>query len=121
MSKPKRLTRTLAFALPLLALAGPPAEAKKKKVEETEQAAPVDPSVPWLYRGSDVPQDKEWKFGELPNGLRYAVRKNGVPPDQVSIRIRIDAGSLYETDQEQGYAHLIEHLLFRESKYLGDG
>jgi hypothetical protein len=52
--------------------------------------------VPWLYRGSDVPVDREWKFGELPNGLRYAVRKNGVPPGQVSIRIRVDAGSLYE-------------------------
>ena len=33
-----------------------------------------------VYRGSDIPQDKEWIFGELPNGVRYAVRKNGVPP-----------------------------------------
>ncbi|MCK9541546.1 MAG: insulinase family protein [Novosphingobium sp.] len=78
------------------------------------------PQVPWLYRNSDVPQDKEWRFGELPNGLRYAVRRNGVPPDQVSIRIRIDAGSLNEEDHEQGFAHLIEHLLFRQSKYLGE-
>ena len=82
--------------------------------------APKD-NVPWLYRGSDVPQDREWVFGELPNGLRYAVRNNRVPPGQVSIRIRIDAGSLYERDGEEGYAHLIEHLLFRQSKYLGDG
>ena len=77
--------------------------------------------VPWLYRGSDIPVDDEWLFGEMPNGLRYAVRRNGVPPKQVSIRVRIDAGSLYETDSEQGYAHLLEHLLFRESKYLGRG
>ena len=76
-------------------------------------------STPWLYRGSDVPQDKEWVFGQMPNGLRYAVRRNGVPPGQVSIRVRIDAGSLYERDAERGYAHLLEHLLFRESKYLG--
>lgn len=73
----------------------------------------------WLYEGSDVPPDDQWLFGKLPNGLRYAVRRNGVPPRQVSIRVRIDAGSLYEQDSEQGYAHLLEHLLFRESKYLG--
>ena len=77
--------------------------------------------VPWLYENSDVPVDRAWTFGELDNGLRYAVRRNGVPPEQVSIRIRIDAGSLNESDPERGYAHLLEHLLFRQSKYLGDG
>jgi zinc protease len=75
--------------------------------------------VPWLYEGSNVPVDREWVFGKLPNGLRYAVRRNGVPPNQISIRVRIDAGSLHETDNERGYAHLLEHLLFRESTYLG--
>jgi zinc protease len=75
--------------------------------------------TPWLYRGSDVPVDREWRFGEIDNGLRYAVRENGVPPGQVSIRIRIDAGSLHEMDDERGFAHLLEHLSFRESKYLG--
>ncbi|ANU07572.1 M16 family metallopeptidase [Paraurantiacibacter namhicola] len=76
---------------------------------------------PWLYQGSDLPQDKEWLFGELPNGLRYAVRKNRVPANQVSIRVRVDAGALHERDGEQGFAHLLEHMLFRESKYLGQG
>lgn len=75
--------------------------------------------VPWIYEGSDVPRDEEWRFGELDNGLRYGVRHNGVPPGQVSIRVRIDAGSLHEEDSERGFAHLLEHLLFRESAYLG--
>jgi hypothetical protein len=74
---------------------------------------------PWLYSGSDVPHDKEWAFGTLENGLRWAVRANSVPPGQVSIRIRMDVGSLYEKPEEAGYAHLIEHLVFRQSKYLG--
>ncbi len=78
-----------------------------------------DQSDPWLYRGADVPRDAEWKFGQLPNGLRWAVRENGVPPGQVSIRIRMDVGSLHERAEEAGFAHLIEHLVFRESKYLG--
>jgi zinc protease len=107
MTPLKRFTRPLALLFPLLLLpASVPAPAKE--------------SVPWLYKGSDVPPDREWIFGTLSNGLRYAVRRNGVPPGQVSIRIRIDAGSLNEQDQEQGFAHLLEHLLFRQSKYLGE-
>ncbi len=75
--------------------------------------------TPWLYENSNVPVDRAWLFGEMENGLRYAVRRNGVPPRQVSIRVRVDAGSLHERDTEQGFAHLLEHLLFRESEYLG--
>lgn len=78
------------------------------------------PNDPWIYRGTDIPVDKQWLFGEMPNGVRYAVRSNGVPPGQVSIRVRIDAGSLHERDNERGFAHLIEHLTFRQSKYLGN-
>lgn len=83
------------------------------------QALQEGGETPWLYQGSDVPVDDKWLFGQMDNGLRYAVRKNGVPPGQISIRVRVDAGSLHERDFEQGYAHLLEHLLFRESKYLG--
>jgi len=106
----KRTRLSFACLIPVALLAAPPLSAK-----------PAAPAVPWLYKNSDVPQDKEWIFGELPNGLRYAVRRNGVPPGQVSIRIRVDAGSLNEKDDEQGFAHLLEHLLFRQSKYLGNG
>lgn len=111
-----RFRLSLACLLPLVVLAAPPAAPAKAPTKDSSAKA----SVPWLYRGSDVPQDKEWVFGELPNGLRYAVRRNGVPPGQVSIRIRVDAGSLNEQDSERGYAHLLEHLLFRQSKYLGE-
>ena len=82
-------------------------------------AIQTDGETPWLYEGSNVPVDAEWLFGEMDNGLRYAVRRNGVPPRQIAVRVRIDAGSLHETDEEQGFAHLLEHLLFRESAYLG--
>lgn len=78
------------------------------------------PNDPWIFRGTDIPADPEWLFGDMPNGVRYAVRHNGVPSGQVSVRIAIDAGSMYEKPSEQGFAHLIEHLTFRESKYLGN-
>ena len=76
---------------------------------------------PWLYEGSDVPVDDTWTFGVLPNGLRYAVKKNDIPAGQVSIRVRIDAGALHENNDEQGFAHLIEHLSFRGSTFVPDG
>lgn len=74
------------------------------------------PDDPWIYRGTDIPVDQEWLFGELPNGLRYAVRRNGAPPCQVSIRVAIDAGAINEEESERGFAHLIEHLTFRQSR-----
>ena len=108
----------------LTLLLAPLFQATQLAAQETP-AAPAslqaEDEVPWLYRGSDIPVDREWQFGEMDNGLRYAVRRNGVPPGQVSIRVRIDAGSLHESDQERGFAHLLEHMLFRESKYLKSG
>jgi zinc protease len=102
----------LAFTLVLPATARPtPAKAPAAKTATSS----------WLYRGSDIPPDTAWVFGELPNGLRYAVRKNGVPPGQVSIRMAIDAGSLHERKGEAGFAHFNEHLSFRGSKYVPDG
>ena len=119
-----------AVAKPLVALlvvlaipaAGKPpaarsAPAKAAKPVPAAPAVQVD-TRPWLFEGSDIPPDPAWNFGKLPNGLRYAVRRNGVPPGQVAVRVRIDAGSLYETDAQQGFAHLIEHLSFRSSKYV---
>ena len=61
----------------------------------------------WLYRGCDIPRDEAWSFGTLPNGVRYAVRQNALPDEQVSIRVRIDAGSLNEEDNQRGWAHFV--------------
>ena len=74
----------------------------------------------WLYRGSDIARDPAWRFGTLPNGLKYAVRRNALPAGQVSIRIRIDAGALHEEDGERGWAHFIEHMLFRGTESFPD-
>jgi len=134
MTSSSRAVRALALVLaPLVAvqpLLAEQAQSGSAAAQHAPGHATPPPAVPapqalqaagqaWLYKGSDVPPDEQWLFGEMKNGVRYAVRRNGVPPRQVSIRVRIDAGSLYEQDNEQGFAHLLEHLLFRESKYLG--
>jgi zinc protease len=75
----------------------------------------------WFYRGSDIQPDPAWIFGTLPNGLRYAVRRNALPAGQVSVRLRMDVGSLMERDAESGWAHFIEHMVFRGTASFGDG
>jgi zinc protease len=114
-----RPARHFAWFLPVLLIATQPLPAAPAK----PAAVPARPAAktPWLYEGSDIPVDKEWIFGQLSNGVRYAVRRNGVPPGQVSIRIRLDVGALHEQQAERGYAHLLEHLVFRQSRHLGDG
>ncbi len=98
-----------------------PAQFQATWAKTATSSKETESKLPWLYEGSDVPVDKSWTFGVLKNGLRYAVKKNGVPPGQVSVRVRLDAGSLMERDDEQGFAHFMEHLSFRGSKFVPDG
>jgi zinc protease len=117
----RALAPLLLFApLPLVAQQAAPVRITVPAIPQFPAPRYTQPDDPWIYRGTDIPVDREWLFGEMPNGLRYAVRNNRVPPGQVSIRVRIDAGSLHEQESERGFAHLIEHLTFRESKYLKD-
>ena len=124
MSDMTLFLRALRVLAPIAILLPIPAFAQDCTIRASAQdAAPqyARPDDPWIYRSTDIPIDKGWLMGELPNGLRYAVRQNGVPPCQINMRIRIDAGSLHEEDDERGFAHLIEHLTFRESPDFGDG
>ncbi|TXC68801.1 insulinase family protein [Sphingorhabdus soli] len=120
--RPFRFTVSLALLAGLpLAVAAPLAPAYAQQAAEAAPTPSLSAKDDWLYAGTDIPRDAGWQFGTLPNGLRYAVRNNGSPPGQVSIRVRIDAGSLMERDSERGFAHFLEHLSFRGSRLLGDG
>ncbi len=144
MAFPFRAMRSLALpvllglAIPVIGQAPGPGQTDNRSVPQglpvpanvvgtaPDPLAPLPPipgvdQAPWLYKGSDLPQDRMWKFGRLANGLRFAVRRNGVPPGQVAVRVRIDAGSLNEQASERGFAHLIEHLSFRGSQHVPDG
>ena len=116
-----RVSALALAAIPLCLATAAPAQQKPADTARTRAPDVVVDRTAWLYKGSDITPDPDWRFGTLPNGLRYAVRRNGVPPGQVSIRVRIDAGSLMERDGERGYAHLIEHLSFRGSEHVPDG
>jgi zinc protease len=65
--------------------------------------------------------DPALKYGTLPNGMRYAIMKNTTPKGEVSIRLRIAAGSLHETEAQRGLAHFVEHMAFRGTTNVPDG
>jgi zinc protease len=68
-----------------------------------------------------VVADPEIRFGTLPNGLRYAIKRQAVPAGQAAVRLWIGAGSLEETDAQQGLAHFLEHMAFDGSKAVPEG
>lgn len=65
--------------------------------------------------------DENVVYGTLGNGMKYAVMANDTPTKTASIRMRIDTGSLNETDEIQGLAHFLEHMAFNGSTNLPEG
>ncbi|TRO66866.1 M16 family metallopeptidase [Christiangramia sabulilitoris] len=63
-----------------------------------------------------IPTDPNVKIGKLENGLTYYIRNNGKPEDKLELRLAIKAGSILETDEQQGLAHFIEHMNFNGTK-----
>ncbi|MBK7048699.1 MAG: insulinase family protein [bacterium] len=72
--------------------------------------------VPTLCPAADlaapVPLDPAVTTGTLPNGLRYFVRQNAKPEQRAALWLVVGAGSVDEDDDQQGLAHLIEHMAF---------
>ena len=42
---------------------------------------------------------------------------NKEPPEKVSLRLYVDAGSLMEEDDQRGLAHFLEHMAFNRSGF----
>ncbi|MCE7069795.1 insulinase family protein [Dyadobacter sp. CY327] len=59
-----------------------------------------------------VPLDPGVRTGKLKNGLTYYIRKNAEPKNRAELRLAVKAGSVLETDAQQGLAHFMEHMNF---------
>jgi len=59
--------------------------------------------------------------GTLPNGLRYFIVPASKPADTLGIQLLVHAGSLEEDEQQSGVAHLVEHMMFHESRDVPEG
>ena len=68
-----------------------------------------------------IPFDSAVRTATLPNGLQYFVRRNEQPQTRVSLRLAVKAGSMNEADDQQGLAHLIEHMAFNGSTHFKPG
>lgn len=63
-----------------------------------------------------IPADPDVKIGKLSNGLTYYIRKNSEPKNRAVLYMALKAGSLMETDAQQGLAHFTEHMAFNGTK-----
>ena len=68
-----------------------------------------------------LPFDAAVTRGTLPNGLTYYIRKNTRPEKRVQLQLAVKAGSVDETEQQQGLAHFLEHMAFNGSKNFKPG
>ncbi|GAB4841725.1 hypothetical protein Ancab_022447 [Ancistrocladus abbreviatus] len=74
---------------------------------------------------SELPSHPKLYRGQLKNGLRYIILPNKVPPNRFEAHMEVHVGSIDEEDDEQGIAHMIEHVAFlgskKREKLLGTG
>lgn len=105
----------LGFAFLLLA-------ACTAQVDRPASASPPPRERPtWAFEASDVPVDPGFRFGQLPNGMRYAIRQNATPRGTAVVRMEVSAGSLDESESERGFAHFVEHMAFNGSTHVPEG
>jgi zinc protease len=82
---------------------------------------PAPQTPPAFAPTAVIPLDKAVTTGTLPNGLRYYVRQNARPEKRVMLQLAVKAGSVDETDAQQGLAHFLEHMGFNGTKRFKPG
>src|SRR6266513_2622743 len=68
-----------------------------------------------------IPFDAAVRTATLPNGVKVFIRHNEQPAKRVSLRLAVKAGSVNEADDQQGLAHLIEHMAFNGTEHFKAG
>ncbi|KAF8409840.1 hypothetical protein HHK36_002358 [Tetracentron sinense] len=77
------------------------------------------------FLSSQLPSHPKLYRGQLKNGLRYLILPNKIPANRFEAHMEVHVGSIDEEDDEQGIAHMIEHVAFlgskKREKLLGTG
>ncbi len=76
---------------------------------------------PFPHETSDLPVDPAVRWGTLANGVRYAILPWSEPPQRLSLRLLVEAGSLHESERQKGIAHLLEHMAFNGTRHFSAG
>lgn len=59
-----------------------------------------------------LPIDESIVKGSLDNGLQYIIRENSKPENFAELRLIVKTGSIYEDENQRGFAHFVEHMAF---------
>jgi len=59
-----------------------------------------------------LPIDENILKGSLENGLQYIIRENKKPEDFAELRLIVKTGSIFEDENQRGFAHFVEHMAF---------
>lgn len=51
----------------------------------------------------------------LPNGLRVASQRS--PHETITVGVFVDSGSRFETKENNGVAHFLEHMVFKVRRH----
>jgi zinc protease len=81
----------------------PPAPAAPMPSTRTEDAVPA---------GDRLTLDPGIRTGTFANGLTWYVDRNQEPQGRAEMRLVVDAGSALEDEDQRGFAHFLEHMLF---------
>ena len=63
-----------------------------------------------------IPADPNIVIGKLDNGMTYYIKLNKKPEKRMELRLAVNAGSICETEGQQGLAHFCEHMCFNGTK-----
>ena len=69
-----------------------------------------------LLAQTELPLNPKVVKGKLDNGLTYYILPNKKPENKVELRLALNAGAINEDDDQQGLAHMAEHMAFNGTK-----
>ncbi|RYE12338.1 MAG: insulinase family protein, partial [Sphingobacteriales bacterium] len=88
----------------------------KKKPAGSPKSKPTAPAQQLKSTATALPVDPNVIIGTLPNGLTYYIRQNSLPQNRAELYLVNKAGSILETDAQQGLAHFTEHMAFNGTR-----
>nr|XP_016474030.1 PREDICTED: probable mitochondrial-processing peptidase subunit beta, mitochondrial [Nicotiana tabacum] len=92
------------------------AEQVKSKIKRLEDPNPkflqYNSPHPTVADHTSILSSPETKITTLPNGLRVATESN-LSSSTATVGVWIDAGSRFETEENNGVAHFLEHMIFK--------
>lgn len=72
--------------------------------------------APYKSLDERVPLDPTVITGTLSNGMKYFIKQNKKPEKRAELMLAVDAGATLEDDDQNGLAHLCEHMAFNGTK-----